>query len=432
MCDRPLLGIIHQGMQCQKCGLLVHRKCSSLGLPKCSTHSSRIFKPHHIFGVSLYELANSMSGGESHVPKFLIKLCTHIEQRAYTNNDDLYDAYRLSSDTNTLEPIVTSINENGIELINLDQFDLNTICSLVKAFLRDLQNSVIPEEVYFKLVDRIQTMSSDELKSLIKNSLDPVHMSCLRYIMSHLIRVWSYQFKVRGCHYLPDKLFHIFRIILLRPRWSHVISWVHNVENQSLVIQRLMLECEWGEPVPEYKIRPKRPANPVTQSSVKSFTPVVENTTSVVARSTSSSPVVTHHRRKNSYNKDNLIEMHWYWGNIDRDETLLVLKNCPDGSFIVRDSSETKTNAAGATLANASTGSLSGLSPYTLCVLKSLFHNFFIFIKSNFMLYESRWTSKIDSNIQTRANRSSVFVKLDQFNLIDDLEQLVVSDYILL
>jgi hypothetical protein len=47
----------------------------------------------------------------------------------------------------------------------------------------------------------------------------------------------------------------------------------------------------------------------------------------------------------------------WYWNNIvNRDNTALILKNCPDGSFIVRNSTDKNSNA-----------------PYTLCVMKGTF-----------------------------------------------------------
>lgn len=77
--------------------------------------------------------------------------------------------------------------------------------------------------------------------------------------MAHLIRVWTYQYKSRGCHYLPDKIFHIFRSILMRPPWKNIVEIVNNIEKQTLVIQRLMLECDWGVELPEYKLRPSRP-----------------------------------------------------------------------------------------------------------------------------------------------------------------------------
>ena len=211
MCRRPFLGILHQTLLCQECGLMVHRQCSATGLPDCKLSNQILVMStrHYIFGVSLFDLCNDINK----VPSLLVKAFEFIEKRAFETGEDLYDAYRLTADTNQIKDIKQQLNENGVELIQFDRYDLNTIAAIVKAFLRDLQNSVIPEEIYEKIVISIQSISSTEFQKLIKTQLPPEHYNCLSYIMAHLIRVWNYQFKNRGCRYLPDKLFHIFRFV---------------------------------------------------------------------------------------------------------------------------------------------------------------------------------------------------------------------------
>jgi hypothetical protein len=257
---------------------------------------------------------------------------------------------------NFLSQIKQQLNENGIELTNFDQYDLNTIAAIVKTFLRDLQDSVIPEEMYERLIDSIQSSTSSELKSLLKTQLHPLHYSCLSFIMKHLIKVWDYQFKVRGCHYLPDKLFHIFRSILMRPPWEKIYQIVFNIDKQALVIQRLILECDWGIELPEYKIRPKRP---ISESLDHSTNFVQEN---LFSKSASKSFVSSRNSPSKSDGNDNntkeiigasLSDVAWFWGSITRDDTILILKNCLDGSFLVRHSTEKNLS-----------------SPYTLCVMK--------------------------------------------------------------
>ncbi|RNA43297.1 phosphatidylinositol 3-kinase regulatory subunit alpha [Brachionus plicatilis] len=326
ICRRPLLGIIHQGLQCQKCGLLCHRQCSQIGLPQCKL-DPKTFKPRKnvIFGANLIELMSQEASDQA--PLFLARLFKNIEERALQNSEDLYDVYRLSADSAKIDKIKEFINENGLELINFDSYDLNTVAALVKSFLRDLQDSVLPECLYDRLVAKIQTMKLDELKQIINEQLNPVNLTCLKSVMAHLIRVWDYQHKVRGCQYLPDKLFHIFRSILIRPEWKNITSIVVNTDNQTLVIQRLIIEVDWGVELPEYKVRPKRPTAPVEQDLIRSVT---------------------------SETLDSISENQWFWGDINRDETYLILKNCPDGSFLVRNSTDKSFD-----------------SPYTLCVMKS-------------------------------------------------------------
>lgn len=149
-CLRPFLGIVHQALVCQECGIMVHRQCSAIGLPNCQVNMSRqVPNLNYLFGVSLFDLNTDEI---SAAPMLLVKAFTHIEETAAKTGEDLYDAYRLSADTAKIDQIKQQLNENGIELTIFDRYDLNTICAIVKAFLRDLQNSVISEEIYNKLV----------------------------------------------------------------------------------------------------------------------------------------------------------------------------------------------------------------------------------------------------------------------------------------
>jgi hypothetical protein len=205
VCSRPMLGIVSQGLQCQICGLLVHRKCSITGLPECQHNQNSKILEHKVFGSNLIDSAQSN----------LLENIFHIIE-TNTHNEDLYDAYRLSAESNKVHQIKKQINETGVDLIALESYDLITLASLAKAYLRDLQNSVIPEQFYEKLCTQISEINIEKLKSFIDSNLDPVHLNCLKLIMKHLIKVWSYQHRVKGCNYLPDKLFHIFRRLILR------------------------------------------------------------------------------------------------------------------------------------------------------------------------------------------------------------------------
>ena len=384
MCKRPLLGIVHQALLCQHCGLLVHRQCSCTGLPDCSPKNNPKFVPtkHFIVGVSLFDFTQD---NELVVPPILVKSFSHIENRAYVNGDDLYDVYRLSSDTTKIMEIKAQLNENGVELTQFDRFDLNTIAAIVKWYLRDLQDSIVPEELYDKLVNMCDRSSPDEFKAFVKANLHPHHFACLKYVMQHLIRVWTYQFKVHGCRYLPDKLFHIFRSILMRPPWERIVRIVYDIDKQTTVVRRLMLECDWGIEIPEYKKRPdnliKPPPPIVAYSSQHSADDLTTNSTLIhLAASTIGSVgqitattlpgTATLSSLPRSFAKsqqDALADMPWFWPNLSRDDTILVLKNCSDGSYLVRHATDN-----------------SQVSPYTLCVVKSSLIKSIKIFKENF------------------------------------------------
>jgi len=121
VCSRPLLGILHQCMRCQNCGLAVHRSCAFTGLPVCKPKNMQMImlNKHHLFGVSLFDLYSSQITEEnakssrespleskSQVPLLLVKAFKIIEERALSSFEDLYDVYRLSSDTNKIDEVI--------------------------------------------------------------------------------------------------------------------------------------------------------------------------------------------------------------------------------------------------------------------------------------------------------------------------------------
>ena len=230
-----------------------------------------------------------------------------------------------------------------------------------------------------RLTSGIRTMSSADLRAMVETRMHPVHAASLRHVMAHLCRVWAYQHVVIGCHYLPDKLFHIFRSILMRPPWTRILSLVDHIDRQSLVIQRLMLECDWNVQLPDYKVRVKRvlrdpsahphphpPAPPLkTQVATKENDKEKESTKDT-GRAERSARKMLCDAEADAEAEASLQEVQWYWGSISRDETILILKNCPDGSFLVRRA----THSPSSIKSTAATDMLDD-APYTLCVMKS-------------------------------------------------------------
>ena len=120
-----------------------------------------------------------------------------------------------------------------------------------------------------------------------------------------------------------------------------------------------MLECDWGKDVqlPEHKIRPKRSINP-SSISLDNIHQKEEMNEEISTTSKRLNSLVKHVSTSstNSLSLSGLNECQWYWSDLSRDDTILVLNNCPDGSFLVRNSSDRAQNA-----------------PYTLCVMRGAF-----------------------------------------------------------
>ena len=150
----------------------------------------------------------------------------------------------------------------------------------------------------------------------------------------------------------------------MRPPWEKICEIVYNIDKQTMIIQRLMLEGEWGVELPDFKSRPERPPTPpkhitlaeppqsLTQQSLAGIKNLVQFAPKLLMNA---NPLVR--LRKEAKKTLTIDSQEWYWGDIvNRDNTNLILKSCPDGSFIVRNSTDKSASA-----------------PFTLCVMKGTF-----------------------------------------------------------
>ena len=87
------------------------------------------------------------------------------------------------------------------------------------------------------------------------------------------------------------------------------------------VLELLLLRCDWGEAMPEFAPAPTLPPRnhlrPASQS-------VDSGVSSIIGDFSDSRP---------------LAEADWYWGNITREEVNDLMKDTPDGTFLVRNAS---------------------------------------------------------------------------------------------
>lgn len=327
-CHKFLRGLLHQGLICHSCGLIAHRTCSATGLPAClqglPERANRLHnRTETVFGVALCRL--STGSDSSSVPSVVLRLVQEIEQRATTTPSlDLYRLYR------TTTPSAETISQLCLQLStdsdgDLSAFEPHVLASGLKKLLRELPDPLIPSQWYDAIIEASRISRDDycaaQLYRLVQQ-LPDLHRATLRYLLAHICRLCQWQHGRGRCE-PPTLIIQVFAHIFLRPPWERIIQIVHNAEAHVRVLELLLLRCDWGEAMPEFAPAPTLPPRnhlrPASQNAPTDANVTVPNASEMDLRPMS--------------------EADWYWGNITREEVNDLMKDTPDGTFLVRDAS---------------------------------------------------------------------------------------------
>ncbi|KAL4237030.1 Phosphatidylinositol 3-kinase regulatory subunit gamma [Mactra antiquata] len=320
LCDKFLYGLMRQGVQCRECGICSHRYCSSTKPSECSTpklerHRRPSFTQNSVFGA---DLTDEMTRTHGEAPAVVIKCVEEIEKAVSDHASEALSVYRISGKTEEINEIKSIFNKGDINQINLDNFNVHCVAGALKKYLRELPNPVIPVEMYSLFIDTAKniTFNMEMVKTLLElvEQMPPSHKSTLRYLMGHFIRLWRIQHD-SGMEDGLDKLSHVFCHILLRPPWDKIIEIVENTKLHIEIFEELLRNGSWGESTPPSP--PPIPPRPKIQEDLHPNT-VKHNTMSP---------------------QDQLKEAEWYWGTVSREDVNELLRDKPDGTFLVRDAS---------------------------------------------------------------------------------------------
>ncbi|XP_014670283.1 PREDICTED: phosphatidylinositol 3-kinase regulatory subunit alpha-like isoform X2 [Priapulus caudatus] len=322
-CALPFLGVEKQGLVCRACGVQCHRHCSRIGVGACEPAGDRRQERlGPVFGVDLEKLFNSR---DEPAPLILMRCVEEIEARGKTQGKDLYETYRDTVSVKSLRLIRQAL-KNGVNKVDINQFEIQVLAGILKRFLRELPNPLIPCELYESFIEAAKIQNDvDCTKALVRllDKLPPAHSSVLRFLMEHFCRVCLHQ-HTKGDKSPPTKLVQVFANILLRPSWDKITEVVNNSEAHIRILELLLSKSEKFGDMPELSATAP-PPRPPRKRDPNSPPPGV--TPGEMLRGT----------------KD-LQHAEWYWGDISKEEVNEKLRNTCDGTFLVRDASTKDTH----------------------------------------------------------------------------------------
>jgi phosphoinositide-3-kinase regulatory subunit len=278
------------------------------------------YKLPSVFGVALCQ---QFSLAEQTAPSLLLRCTEEIELRAAADETlDLYTAYQASAPADQVNTLKQLFEEDMCT--DLSGYDVNCLASIVKKYLRELPDPVIPVQFYSNFLDAAKIVNSEQCAkcmSTLVSQLPPQHRSTLAHLLAHFARLCTLQHQ-RGLKDPPTPLIYSLCHILLRPEWSKIIVIVRNTEHHIRIVELLLLQCNWGVTLPEFNTAPALPprrsfsmssgprvlmSGPASESGVNH----VRAGSIELTSPTSSTP-------PNVITLPQLDESDWYWGDISR------------------------------------------------------------------------------------------------------------------
>ncbi|NXX79432.1 HMHA1 protein, partial [Urocolius indicus] len=252
--------VYFQGAECEECYLACHKKCLETLAIQCG--HKKLQGKLQLFGQDFTKASQSSSDG---IP-FIIKKCiSEIEKRALKTKG----IYRVNGVKTRVEKLCQAF-ENGKELVELSQASPHDISNVLKLYLRQLPEPIMPFRMYNELMglakeslqagegksksgkggpelvdkgadtDKVVVNLVLKLKELLKE-LPQENMATLQYLLQHLRRIVEVE---QDNKMTSSNLGIVFGPTLMRPRPTDAtisLSSLVDYPHQARVIEALII-----------------------------------------------------------------------------------------------------------------------------------------------------------------------------------------------
>ncbi|CAM9763110.1 unnamed protein product [Bubo scandiacus] len=252
--------VYFQGAECEECYLACHKKCLETLAIQCG--HKKLQGKLQLFGQDFTKASQSSSDG---IP-FIIKKCiSEIEKRALKTKG----IYRVNGVKTRVEKLCQAF-ENGKELVELSQASPHDISNVLKLYLRQLPEPIMPFRLYNELMglakeslqggeakgksgkggpelvdkgadtDKVVANLVLKLKELLKE-LPWENMATLQYLLQHLRRIVEVE---QDNKMTSSNLGIVFGPTLMRPRPTDAtisLSSLVDYPHQARIIEALII-----------------------------------------------------------------------------------------------------------------------------------------------------------------------------------------------
>ncbi|KPP60915.1 minor histocompatibility protein HA-1-like [Scleropages formosus] len=262
--------VYFQGAECEECFLACHKKCLESLAIQCG--HKKLQGRLQLFG---REFSQASAGAPNGVPFIVTKCILEIERRALK----MKGIYRVNGVKTRVEKLCQAF-ENGKELVELSQASPHDISNVLKLYLRQLPEPIVPFRMYNDLMGAAKESLRGEgengevgkgpelvdlgeatepevlalvsrLRELLKE-LPRANVATLKYIVRHLCRIAELE---QDNKMSPNNLGIVFGPTLMRPRptgatvsLSSLVDYPHQarIVEALIVFYRHIFRCGEG------------------------------------------------------------------------------------------------------------------------------------------------------------------------------------------